>query len=1221
MRGDRLFLFRLVSGTADGLELAALSLVELSPSGRFSYTAWYDEDDLDAAIDELDTRFLDGEGAEHADVYRASIESVRMHRALDWEAVRESLTDDFMLVDHRELGAGECDRDAFIEFVSAGAPEQGELAVVVRKLHRVGQSTLATVHSLVTRAGNAYEWAFHALMAIDASGRVERMEWFAEDDFDSALARLDELGAADPRTPLAENVAAEMSERMSKLIVEGQHEQFGGLCVDDVVTVDRRSMLAGDIRGRDELLANNRALLELGIDAARVDTIAVRGSRLSLARITVRFNGMFEIAVLQVFELDNDGLLCRLAFFDEAELDAAIDELDARHVAGEGAVHAEVLRAAHAMGRLNRTNDFEEMRDLLSPDFVSVDHRPLAFGTLDRDHVLRAAGTVTDLGLADLTSLTRTVHVVGRAVLGVQHVRPVTEQGGQYDWSGPVVFLFDSELRVSRMETFAEGDFDLALARLDELGAADQTRPPYLDNAVMRAITVGGMADAAVVADDLVVDDRRSGVSLPELHGAEELVEASRAQEELFGPTVIEPVAVRGDRLALVRTRSVSESGFELVAYGIFETNVAGQLCAMVFFDETDLTTALEELDAVLDGRRRRAHGHHHGRQRPQGRVGSQRVRRDVPPPLVRLLLRRSPAARLRSGGSPCPRRGKRTRTQVAADGETIILSANAVGNALLTTQVSATITDQGSNYERATCTLLVFDESRRISRMEWFDLDRLAEARALCDELGAPSAAPDLENGASRSVRAMLRLAAAGDVDGSAELVTDDFEHVSRRSVVSSEGYRGRDAFIETNKAGFEAFPEVVGPEVIAIRGDRLALMRAGLRARNGFEVMSLGLYEIDATGAIEYWATFDDDDLAAALDLLNDRYIAGEGAEHEYLIRRLGENRGAFEARDWDAYEALIHPEFAFVDHRPIGQGSGNRDGLLTSLRALTELAPAFTSVEPSLSIKGDVSLTRVRDRATNTEGNEYEWEHFVVQQFVGGLVMRAELFPLDAYAEARARFDELAAERRTSHIDNTAVRVIERGRWRALFEPGHDRLSSVPSRLRARRPAAKRQRGELAGREDVAGSIQSGIDVFGALVTEAMAVRGEQLVLATWRFEQEGGFNAGGLTVLEVDELGRSRAIISFDDDDLASVIAELESRHRARGCNSRVILRVVVSHPAPVRARERSRRMTRTKPAKTISAREAAALVRSGDWLDYGAVLAQPDVFDQALAERV
>ncbi|MEP6658403.1 MAG: acetyl-CoA hydrolase/transferase C-terminal domain-containing protein [Acidimicrobiales bacterium] len=45
------------------------------------------------------------------------------------------------------------------------------------------------------------------------------------------------------------------------------------------------------------------------------------------------------------------------------------------------------------------------------------------------------------------------------------------------------------------------------------------------------------------------------------------------------------------------------------------------------------------------------------------------------------------------------------------------------------------------------------------------------------------------------------------------------------------------------------------------------------------------------------------------------------------------------------------------------------------------------------------------------------------------------------------------------------------------------------------------------------------------------------------------------------------------------------------------------------------------MTRTTTARRISAPEAAALVRSGDWLDYGAVLGQPDAFDQALAERV
>lgn len=40
----------------------------------------------------------------------------------------------------------------------------------------------------------------------------------------------------------------------------------------------------------------------------------------------------------------------------------------------------------------------------------------------------------------------------------------------------------------------------------------------------------------------------------------------------------------------------------------------------------------------------------------------------------------------------------------------------------------------------------------------------------------------------------------------------------------------------------------------------------------------------------------------------------------------------------------------------------------------------------------------------------------------------------------------------------------------------------------------------------------------------------------------------------------------------------------------------------------------------KQAKRVSAPEAAQLVKSGDWVDYGFCLGQPDVFDQALAAR-
>jgi acyl-CoA hydrolase len=41
----------------------------------------------------------------------------------------------------------------------------------------------------------------------------------------------------------------------------------------------------------------------------------------------------------------------------------------------------------------------------------------------------------------------------------------------------------------------------------------------------------------------------------------------------------------------------------------------------------------------------------------------------------------------------------------------------------------------------------------------------------------------------------------------------------------------------------------------------------------------------------------------------------------------------------------------------------------------------------------------------------------------------------------------------------------------------------------------------------------------------------------------------------------------------------------------------------------------------RPAETISAAAAAALVRSGMWLDYGAIHNQPDLFDAALGARI
>ena len=40
----------------------------------------------------------------------------------------------------------------------------------------------------------------------------------------------------------------------------------------------------------------------------------------------------------------------------------------------------------------------------------------------------------------------------------------------------------------------------------------------------------------------------------------------------------------------------------------------------------------------------------------------------------------------------------------------------------------------------------------------------------------------------------------------------------------------------------------------------------------------------------------------------------------------------------------------------------------------------------------------------------------------------------------------------------------------------------------------------------------------------------------------------------------------------------------------------------------------------KTPKVVTAADAAKVVKSGDWLDYGTTLVQPDLFDTALAAR-
>ena len=116
------------------------------------------------------------------------------------------------------------------------------------------------------------------------------------------------------------------------------------------------------------------------------------------------------------------------------------------------------------------------------------------------------------------------------------------------------------------------------------------------------------------------------------------------------------------------------------------------------------------------------------------------------------------------------------------------------------------------------------------------------------------------------------------------AEMLADDFSSDDRRRVVNAGVRHGRDAAIANMRAIADIGFTNVTSTVIATRGERLALTRARYSGRDqgpeAFHAEALGIVEIDADERIAAIVAFDLDDIDAAFEELDARYLAGEAA-----------------------------------------------------------------------------------------------------------------------------------------------------------------------------------------------------------------------------------------------------------------------------------------------------------------------------------------------------
>ncbi len=370
-RGERLALSRTrLSGRdqrPEAFHTEVLGIVEIDADNRIAARVMFDLDDIDAAFDELDARYLAGEAAAHARTWSV----IANARAALVRHELPATTPDWVNLDHRRgVAFASGDMTAYIR--AAWDLEQ-TFSTYIEAVHRL--NSLGAVFTQIARGtsleGFDAEWRVVEFMTVEGD-LINRAEFFDEADLDAALARFDELSRPAPQL---ENAASRTYDRFNAYFAARDWDAMAAMLADDSLMDDRRRIVgAGVRRGRDATMAAWRAIAEIrvtNIDVGRhrdprdpPRTLVVLGpGQAALRRSTWRHSRSSTSTPTSGW--------WRWSRSTSTTSIAALAELDARYLAGDAAAHAHTWSViAGAYAAINR-------RELAAttPDYVNIDHR------------------------------------------------------------------------------------------------------------------------------------------------------------------------------------------------------------------------------------------------------------------------------------------------------------------------------------------------------------------------------------------------------------------------------------------------------------------------------------------------------------------------------------------------------------------------------------------------------------------------------------------------------------------------------------------------------------------------------------------------------------------------------------------------------------------------------------------------------------------------------
>lgn len=1149
LRGERLVLARhsFTAPNWPGLDTETIDVVESGADGRIVAEIAFDPEDIEAAIAELDTRYLAGEAAPYAHTWSVILQgyaAVERHEIPAW-------TPDAVNIDHRRAAAfapGELS-----PYLHAMWDQTPDASIYIEAVHRLTSFGAVVTHvaKATSHQGFEGEWREITLSTIEGD-RINRSEMFDEADLDAALAKFDELSQPAQRL---ENAASKAHERLLTHLAAHDWDAMAQTMTDDIVVDDRRHVVNAGVRhGREAAIADSRAIADLGVMTTTSTAIAARGEHLILTRLRA-FGAdpeSFQIEILHLVQVVRDDQVAAIVMFDPDDIEAAFEELDKRYLDGEAAAHAHTWSIiTHGFAALNR-------REIpaTSPDWVTIDHRlSTSFEPGELAAYIRSLWDVA----SNVSVYIETVYRVsdfGALVCSVTRGR--THEGFDAEWREINLATVDGEL-VTRTELFDHADLDTALARFDEL-----SRPiPALENAASQvnnrfdacfvARDWAGMA--AIVAEDMYNDDRRRVVGAGMRHGRDAEIANMRAVVDLgvkYAKSIV--VATRGQHLALLRTRfsghNQGPEAFHTEIVDLVEINADNKITRRIAFDADNVGAAFEELDARYLAGEAASHAQAWSAVIQTTKAFS---RREIPAGTSNAVT-----IDHRHGAAFAP--GELTAYMRATWhlSQQTTLYVEAVqrlssSGAVITLAAHATSRD-GFSAEWRVVNLFMF-EGTLVDRCEVFDEADLDDALATFDDLNLP--ALQHQNAASRMITQFQEVFGARDWDGMAEIFADDICLDDRRRVVGV-GFSGRDAILANMRASADVGVKSVTSTVIATRGNSLAMHRVLINGRDkrpeAFRTDALVIGEVDGRNRIIAFVMFDLGDIDAAFEELDARYLAGEAAAHAHTWSVIAEGYATLNRHELPP----TPPDFVSLDRRR-GGGAFAAGELLAFVSASWDDTPDNKiRVEVVHRLNDLGAVVSSATRGSSLTGFAPEWREIDVVTVGGDMINRTELYDEDDLNAALARLDELSLH--AQRPVNAASRLSQRRNayfaardWDALAETLSEGFFSDDRRTVVSAGVTRGRHAQVASNREAAAL---GVTT---ITSTFIAIRGERVALSNTRISGSDttaqGFYVEQLGVVEIDADERMVAYIAFDVDDVDAAFKELDARylaHLAPGC---------------------------------------------------------------------